>query len=296
METRSSWGMVLLAVGFAVIAIGVAVGTMFFESNDRNETVIVAPRLGAEPRDTDNDGIADWTENVIGTDPGNRDTDGDGVSDGDELAKNSDPTNYGTAPDSNFASHASPTSDRVSDDLFKGYLELTSKETFTNAEYEDVLKNAYDKNVTSLDLSRNISLANLTVSKDMSVAGYASLVSMILQQSAQVKEYEPVTFGRLIQAPNETGRMQLQNTAGLYKKIQRALILVQVPPALADEHLALVKGVGSLARAVELMGTWDGDYLDALAVSDAFKMSQDETYTSADALFSAVQDLLNKKT
>ena len=36
--------------------------------------------------DTDNDGLTDAEEGLVGTNPGKSDSDSDGVSDGDELA------------------------------------------------------------------------------------------------------------------------------------------------------------------------------------------------------------------
>ncbi len=50
------------------------------------------PLIQPQPEDTDGDGIPDWREIQIGTDPNNPDSDGDGVSDGAELARGSDPT------------------------------------------------------------------------------------------------------------------------------------------------------------------------------------------------------------
>ena len=41
--------------------------------------------------DSDGDGIADWGEQLAGTDAHNADTDGDGILDGDELAAHTDP-------------------------------------------------------------------------------------------------------------------------------------------------------------------------------------------------------------
>ncbi|MBX3744395.1 MAG: Ig-like domain-containing protein [Verrucomicrobiae bacterium] len=46
---------------------------------------------GAMLADTDNDGLPDVVEAVVGTDPRNPDTDGDGVSDGDEVRLGLDP-------------------------------------------------------------------------------------------------------------------------------------------------------------------------------------------------------------
>ncbi|MCX7944433.1 MAG: heparinase II/III family protein [Deltaproteobacteria bacterium] len=47
--------------------------------------------------DSDNDGIPDRREELLGTDPANPDTDGDGVLDGDELKEKTDPLNPASA-------------------------------------------------------------------------------------------------------------------------------------------------------------------------------------------------------
>ncbi|MDG6226217.1 MAG: hypothetical protein QCI82_12000, partial [Candidatus Thermoplasmatota archaeon] len=51
------------------------------------------------PKDTDGDGILDWYEALIGTDPFNPDTDGDGLSDPQELQRGLDPNDWDTDND-----------------------------------------------------------------------------------------------------------------------------------------------------------------------------------------------------
>jgi len=68
-------------------------------AHEKNHTmdIIPAPEDGcpvveSEPVDTDNDGLTDDEEAVLGTDPLVADTDSDGLSDGDEV------NTYGTDP------------------------------------------------------------------------------------------------------------------------------------------------------------------------------------------------------
>lgn len=59
----------------------------------------VRPQLAGGDLDSDGDGLLDWQEAELGTDPFNPDTDGDGLSDGDEVnLYRTDPLN----PDSDF--------------------------------------------------------------------------------------------------------------------------------------------------------------------------------------------------
>jgi len=48
-----------------------------------------------DPKDSDNDGLPDWQEEIWGTDKYNIDTDGDGTSDGEEVNQNRNPLKKG---------------------------------------------------------------------------------------------------------------------------------------------------------------------------------------------------------
>lgn len=49
-------------------------------------------------KDSDNDGLPDYVEVLLGTDPKNPDSDGDGIKDGDEIEKDSDPLTTASTP------------------------------------------------------------------------------------------------------------------------------------------------------------------------------------------------------
>ena len=62
-------------------------------------------------RDSDGDGLSDFEETEIGTDPTNVDSDGDGFDDAFELAYQTDPTNassYPAVPTEGSWSHLNP--------------------------------------------------------------------------------------------------------------------------------------------------------------------------------------------
>ena len=69
------------------------VGHTLFQAAD-NGRVTVIPRAAMNlpnPADSDNDGLPDEAETVLGTDPHKADTDGDGISDGAEVQAGTDP-------------------------------------------------------------------------------------------------------------------------------------------------------------------------------------------------------------
>jgi hypothetical protein len=68
------------------------------EGDDGDDGETPAPHPGPpipmEPKDTDQDGLEDWEEAFIGTDPFNPDTDGDGLSDPQEIVRHLDPNDW----------------------------------------------------------------------------------------------------------------------------------------------------------------------------------------------------------
>ncbi|MBD3238357.1 MAG: hypothetical protein GF332_01815 [Candidatus Moranbacteria bacterium] len=66
--------------------------TKIFENiGAENMENIEAGNINEKMKDTDNDGIDDYREKLLGTDPNNPDTDGDGFNDGKELGGGYDP-------------------------------------------------------------------------------------------------------------------------------------------------------------------------------------------------------------
>ncbi len=60
----------------------------------------ISYRVSVQDQDSDGDGLTDWEEMILGTNPNLADTDGDGVSDGQEYLLGTDPLDYfnGVAP------------------------------------------------------------------------------------------------------------------------------------------------------------------------------------------------------
>lgn len=59
---------------------------------------VLDPKRDDAGEDPDEDGLTNYQEWLLGTDPGNPDSDGDGIGDADELRAGSDPTRAGSVP------------------------------------------------------------------------------------------------------------------------------------------------------------------------------------------------------
>jgi len=80
-----------------IICIACIVGVWIFKSQTQRISQKINTVTAEDPRnipkelDTDEDGVEDWLEILLGTDPTNPDTDGDGTSDGQEITDGRDP-------------------------------------------------------------------------------------------------------------------------------------------------------------------------------------------------------------
>ena|SRR3989338_5446117 len=88
--TQDKTSMYIFTIVGIVAAMGVLtllLNTNIEEGNDISGQAIVLT-------DTDGDGLSDYQERRLGTDPNDVDTDGDHVSDGEEVAEGTDPNIY----------------------------------------------------------------------------------------------------------------------------------------------------------------------------------------------------------
>ena len=185
-------------------------------------------------------------------------------------------------------------SDAVSQDLVTGYAALVNKGNFTTKERDAMLADVVKKNVTSQNIVPVITLTDLNIGPT-SVENYLALFAIILGKSTQVKHYELNVFVKTVSSENAKGTPELMNDAILYEKIAAAMLIMQVPPELASQHLEVAKSVGALAKAVANMSQWKGDPIDALTMVDSFNKSEAYVKNSVNNLLAAVTKLQKKK-
>lgn len=86
-----------LPLNTILVALILAIGLILFIGSYAKREALSGIFSGRETiidpqnKDTDNDGLLDWEEELLGTDPLNPDTDGDGYLDGEEIASGHNP-------------------------------------------------------------------------------------------------------------------------------------------------------------------------------------------------------------
>jgi len=249
MKSRGSWGIVYVAVIFALIAVGVASGTYYFEKKAKQNAIVSVAKT-----------VSDWH----------------GLSD---IASSS------------ASSDSSSVSQAVSEDLYTQYANLTAQGTFTTKERDQMLADIAAGHVSEPPIVPNISLTDLNLQATTSLSSYLQLVAVILAQSGRVKEYELNVFARSVENNVTSGTQELADDAALYQEIGTALLIMDTPPAVAPQHLELVKSVGALAKATALLATWNGDPINGLVYVDAFNKAEAYVTASVNAVVATVQKL-----
>lgn len=194
----------LLAVFVCTV---IFIGTLFFFRKTTTGLSALAPRTvegiaSAETliKDTDEDGLKDWEEQLYGTSPTLKDTDGDGTDDGQEVKEHRDPTKPGP------------------DDTFNLKIDLQE-----SAPHE-LLKKAAEVNLTHLftqKIAQELDPATLTdknAQKQLAAQLYASLSGL-----KQVPKYDekaiPDASIQIIQGgDSESIRNYFNSIAALYEK------------------------------------------------------------------------------
>lgn len=198
------------------------------------------------------------------------------------------------SPSQKSPSNTEPLTSVISNDLLASYANLAGDGVVTPAERDQMLADLVKKHVANQKIVPNISLTDLNVSDTVTLDSYTKLLAIVLGQGLRVKNYELGVFTKTVTAGNTNGTPELQEDADLYTRIAAALLAMEVPKALAPQHLEAVKSIGALAKAVGNMSEWQGDSIEALQESDTFNKAEGYVQSSVGNLTDALDALKQK--
>jgi len=307
MHNRSGFGVLAVSGVVALGAIAVAFFAGTFETKNEARapeapiTVVAEARrasanVNAENagRDTDGDGLLNWEETLYGTDPNKSDTDGDGMSDADEAAQGADPLVFGTDVKKDgvyIAPSALSSTEAVARELFAGYAGARQRGALDRNQIENSIEDIVGRRLGDASRAPQFTLADIKTENDVTVDAYAGSVSRALKEADTVREYELSVFARAVEKNRDIELEKLKATVSVYTSIQRALLALEVPPDIVNEHLAFVNSVASLAHEVERLSTWSGDPFDALVLVGDYSDAENEMVARLNDLFTFMQTL-----
>lgn len=207
--------------------------------------------------DTDGDGLKDWEESLIGTDPQNPDTDGDKTNDGDEVTEGRDPKKSGPN-DKNTAQNLISTTqtldetltDRVARDFFSRYVvakqqnkDITPAEAASIA--EQVVVNV-PSTVQAKQYSPNDIITTTDDSESIRLAYAKQMSDILVQNSPKITDNPLEIVARLIKDPTMEDQNKLTLVINSYKTIINKTLSVTVPRRVGPEHLVYLNTLSSI--------------------------------------------------
>lgn len=276
-----------LIVGAVLIVAGA-----FFLAEYRNKQVkkvvynsIIATStetLSAELQniDSDADGLKDWEEVLLGTDPDNADTDGDKTTDGKEAAAGRNPLIKGpndsakdTQKDATLKQNLTQT-DIVARDFFARYMELSQVGLTSDSSSQAELIGQVLKNGVVLSQPKVYMQKDILVSADSSAAAirkYGNEMGAIF-----IKYHNSSVRNEMIIAKESVDQedpeilKEIYPILASYKNILAALIKVSAPQSLAQNHLDFINALSILVFSAESMTKMDTDTLAGIQGSSVW--------------------------
>jgi hypothetical protein len=260
MPTRANWGIIVVASAFVLVLIGGAVYAAYQSSHPSTVTTT------STVSDTT---AGDWQGALA------------------LIATTTNANGEYIAP-----KELSPT-EALSRELFVKYAQLKQSGAST-AEQSKAIDSIVAQNAVVVKPTTVYTLGSIHTSTTLKVTDYDIAVTSILRRSTAIKEYELTTFSKTIGAVDTNGTPTLIQASTVYRSIEADLAKMSVPKTLANEHLALLQSVSSLADTTKLMGTWSGDPVTALVYIDAFTRADHATQVAVAAVYSKMVTLAKK--
>lgn len=229
--------------------------------------------------DTDGDGLKDWEESLIGTNPQLKDTDIDGTSDGDEVTQNRDPKkkgpndknvaqNIGTSAGSLNTSGTTLT-EQVSKEFFSRY--IAAKQQNINVSQEEaaliaqsVIQNTYITPTIKLYTKKDITL-NTDTSESSKKAYAQALSTAINKNSPKNIQNELVIFTQTLQNQKESDLLKLDIIIKGYRGIITDTLKIRVPSDTLANHLIYLNSLSAIMDDISYMRLIISDPIKAYA-------------------------------
>lgn len=265
-----------LLVFFVFLSI-VGMGWIVFENAPRNvtslpstESIGIGERtnefiVARADKDSDDDGLLDWEEELWGTNPNLKDSDGDGTDDGAEVKANRHPAR--AAPDdilpkgsamtlkesidSYLADENRTETEKIALSLFQGYSNLRQEGTLGGTDTALLVDQLVSKQI-ALPSEPHYRASELSVVEDTDKtrAAYKRAYDELVAQLANVSENELLTLERALGSESELDIAKLDTPIAVYTDAVRRLLTMPVPEGASDPHLELLNSFALLREGL----------------------------------------------
>lgn len=266
-------GPILAAVLFGVLLVGWGV-----YSTHPLGTGDVPTEASRTDTDTDNDGVADWEEKIVGLDPTKSDSDGDGVSDGESLARaravlRGETTN-GTTTGTSDASLSK--TDILARELIGAYIQAKQFGGYDPALFQEIVSISAQNQFDVVLTKHTLQSLHIVEPTEATADTYVHEVRALLEPLTKIPEYELETYGRAVTTQNTDDYTTLADNARIYTHAGDELLRVSVPRDATDTHLMLVNGLGAFAHALSLLSESTEDPAEAFSAIKLLLESEEQ--------------------
>jgi len=246
---------VLVAVGITTF-FWLSERTTVFDASPTGEDGL-AQRLSLLERDTDGDGLKDWEEELVGTDPRDPNSKIEGFREGFNVDEN------GNRYDG--ASGETNTTESFAQQFFGGFLGM-SQDDGSEDQKNQLITNLVGGVVTEQRDFYTVNDLSITAGGDeKGLRLYGNeVVEYLTRYPGLDVEKALISFLTILQTAGAASPKELEHQAELYKKIANEFSLLNVPQGLSSSHLDLVNAYHGTGMALSDMSLVTKDSLRAL--------------------------------
>jgi len=259
---------VLIALAIFIVIVGGAFLVIKWKNDDfkyQNEQILAEAENEKFYKDSDNDGLKDWEEDLWGTDPNNPDTNADGIQDGEEIRMGINP--IGTGIDDKLATDTlqkkvNPTieadlteTDKFSRELFAKYLAGKRDGTYSaGTDYDDFFSGTLVNYAESgLKIYTENDFKRVSETEDSMHAYGNTLGKIIAEKEKQFPGNELVILDEAIEKNDEKILEGLDFPINRYKAIVTEMVKMNVPSGLLPIHTRMVNLLNIMITGIEKM-------------------------------------------
>lgn len=245
-------------------------------------------------QDTDQDGLKDWEEVVLGTDPKNPDTDGDGVLDGIEVKNErspleQEPTDY-RPPTTGAGTGLVTNSDNLTQLAMRGVVDqmLSTKLGNPNLPPPDTSKISREVSKQVLSAAKQQASKilydekNITSTNDNSANAMKSYMQQLDANTVDIFKFETKgnseleILTRALQNNDFSVLSQLDPFLPAYESMLSKDQSIPVPSELATLHLSYLNFVARQLDAVRKMRSTEEDFIGSITAINTYVSSQQQ--------------------
>lgn len=245
----------------------------------------VTARAHAAESDSDTDGLADWEEDLWGTDPNDPDTDGDGILDGAERATGQNPS--GSGDTERFALDVTATEDLtatqvVGRELFGTYMQaFQDNPNLTSTDQEAIIDDALAAVADKLSIPQYTredvrAVEASPVTRVAYIEGFKASLKRIQDQNPT----ENTALAMLAQGERVNSIAELTRSADIYTAEARVLANLPVPQDIVEVHVRMVAALYGYATSLANVAIFDKDPVLGIAGMSTYLSAQNEFTTA----------------